>query len=356
MSLPLSCIITCHCLERYIAQCLQSAFCQDYDGLLQFIIVDDSSTDNSVSVIQENMELYAQGLDCTFIKNPTNMGVAASTDQAVSMAKYRHIVLMDGDDFFPPDRCKSTAEIFEKHPDALMIMGSMMRVDAEGSPLGPQSYAMLPSYEDSPEETVLATGEERWKDYQGKTGIRMNVYGAAMAFNKRLYDLFGPITTSRECPERCSQDGVLDIRSLLAGKIVGSKKIMSYYRMHAANLTNGEIKQSHHGRIAHELRWTRNQNMFVETIDRNLKDMESALSEGYTDWSREDLTLLEKELIQKRRLHHFRSDWWDIPYRSRCLRLLRAGLDADTQNLKWALFRIFPLHVHVFLKGILKVG
>ncbi len=354
MPLPLTCIITCYCLEKYIAQCLQSAFSQEYEGPLQFIIIDDCSTDHSVSIIQENLDLHAQGLDCTFIRNQKNLGVAASTDKAVSLAKYDHIVLMDGDDFFPANRCSSTAQIFERHPEALMIMGSMIHINAEGHQLESQSYAMLKSYEDSPEETVLTTGKERWKDYTGETGIRMNIYGSAMAFNKRLYDLFGPITTSLECPERCSQDGALDIRSLLAGEIVGTKKIMSYYRMHESNLTNGEIKQDHAGLTANELRWTRNQKMFVETIDRNLKDLERARSEGFTDWSREDLALLESTLQKKRKLHHFRSDWWDISYPVRILRFVNACCNREAQNLKWALLRLMPLRIHVFLKNVMK--
>ena len=52
MSPQLSVVVTVYNLDRYIEKCIDSLLLQDYK-YMEIVIVDDGSTDNSVSIIQE---------------------------------------------------------------------------------------------------------------------------------------------------------------------------------------------------------------------------------------------------------------------------------------------------------------
>ena len=260
MSAPLSCIITCFCLEKYIGQSLETAFRQTYDGLVQYIIIDDASTDRSRLVIEETIAKFANGLDILFISNKSNLGIAASTDLGVFHAKYEHIVLMDGDDLFPEDRLQKTGELLSRHPDAMMIMGSMIHMNERGVLGKKQGYSALKPYHLLPEEFVLSTADEKLNDYLGNSGIKINAYGTALSFNKKLYFMYGPIAPLDE-HLRCSQDGPIEIRALLTGRVVGTKSIFPHYRAHRSNLSNYSYGSDFNGLKRKEIVWTRKQVM-----------------------------------------------------------------------------------------------
>ena len=51
---PVSVIITCFNLERFIGEAVRSVEEQDYGGIIQLVVVDDCSTDRSRDLIKKN--------------------------------------------------------------------------------------------------------------------------------------------------------------------------------------------------------------------------------------------------------------------------------------------------------------
>ena len=70
----------------------------------ELIIVDDASSDNTESVVQQFMEKQSsQSPPIAYVRQPTNLGVDAARNVAIQHARGEFIVYLDDDDRFAPD-------------------------------------------------------------------------------------------------------------------------------------------------------------------------------------------------------------------------------------------------------------
>lgn len=93
--------VICHCYnhETFVSDSLNSVLNQNYTPI-EIIIVDDCSTDNSVSVITEFVLKYPQII---FIKNIQNLGITKSFNKVLKIAKGDYIIDFAADDILLPD-------------------------------------------------------------------------------------------------------------------------------------------------------------------------------------------------------------------------------------------------------------
>ena len=96
--------------EKYLREALDSILNQTYTNF-EFIIVDDGSTDNSLSVI----ESYADSR-IIVLKNDENIGLTKSLNKALEISKGEYVARMDSDDISLPDRCKLQLTAFAENP------------------------------------------------------------------------------------------------------------------------------------------------------------------------------------------------------------------------------------------------
>jgi len=90
-------VITCNYNHsKWIERCIRSVQNQiNYNkNLIEHIIVDDCSTDNSLSIIKKYKD------QIILIENKTNLGLPASINNAIQISKGRYIVRLDSDDYF----------------------------------------------------------------------------------------------------------------------------------------------------------------------------------------------------------------------------------------------------------------
>ena len=92
----------------------------------ELILVDDQSTDNSVSV----MELFA-GPDIRVIKTSRNHGAAYARNLGVSEAAGQFICFIDADDLWSPDKLEKQLQ-FMKEKDAAFSFTGYEFADASG--------------------------------------------------------------------------------------------------------------------------------------------------------------------------------------------------------------------------------
>lgn len=89
--------------EAYIARCASSLFSQTKDNL-EFIFIDDCSADDSISIIRETMSAFPSVDDhVKIVKNPRNMGPAATRQNGFQKASGKYIAMIDADDFIAED-------------------------------------------------------------------------------------------------------------------------------------------------------------------------------------------------------------------------------------------------------------
>lgn len=91
----LSVIIPCYNAAKYIEKCIKSLIIQPYDDL-EFIFVNDASTDNTLSIIRK----YAENDRRFIVINKTkNSGVSAARNDALRIATGEYCLLLDSDDW-----------------------------------------------------------------------------------------------------------------------------------------------------------------------------------------------------------------------------------------------------------------
>lgn len=80
--------------QQYMEKCIDSILKQTYEKL-EIILVDDGSTDSSLSICQE----YAQKDDRIIVISKSNGGVSSARNVGINIAKGKYIAFVDSDDW-----------------------------------------------------------------------------------------------------------------------------------------------------------------------------------------------------------------------------------------------------------------
>ncbi len=111
----------------YIGKTIESVINQSYKNW-ELIIVDDSSTDDSLSVISEYKD---ERIKVT--KNEVNMGIADTRNKALSLAEGEYIAVLDADDISPAYRFEHEVDFLNQNRDISVVYGGCQEIDAEGN-------------------------------------------------------------------------------------------------------------------------------------------------------------------------------------------------------------------------------
>lgn len=92
----LSIIVPTYNVEKYIGNCLDSLLNQDLDKkVYEIIVINDGSTDDSGSIVNN----YAKLHENIFTYHQKNMGLSASRNKGISLARGEYIYFIDSDDY-----------------------------------------------------------------------------------------------------------------------------------------------------------------------------------------------------------------------------------------------------------------
>ncbi|MGB0514858.1 MAG: glycosyltransferase family 2 protein, partial [Wenzhouxiangellaceae bacterium] len=131
MSAPprVSVFIPVHNREHYIAVAVNSILVQSFEDF-ELIVVDDGSTDRTVEVLErfDDPRLRIE-------RNPTNLGIPATRNRGLELARGEYIALLDSDDHSYPQRLARQAEWLDDHPDVVQLGSWCSFMDAAGAML-----------------------------------------------------------------------------------------------------------------------------------------------------------------------------------------------------------------------------
>lgn len=114
--------------SKYISDSVESILNQDlYES--EFIIVDDGSTDESLQVIEEYAKSDSR---IRIIRNSNNCGLAASLNNAISVARGEYVARMDSDDISLTYRLRSQFEFMKRNKDIMLVGSSVYRINKDG--------------------------------------------------------------------------------------------------------------------------------------------------------------------------------------------------------------------------------
>lgn len=135
-------------LEKRISSIL---FAMPQDA--ELIIIDDASTDESVSIINR----FAQeDTRIRFYINPQNLGVDKSYNRLLSMAKGKYLSILAADDDLLPTFFSKTVSVLEQHPEVGLCCSIAAHRCYHGSEKNQSDIIALPLIEGIHQATVFS--------------------------------------------------------------------------------------------------------------------------------------------------------------------------------------------------------
>ncbi len=126
MSKPIvSVIIPCYNAAFFLKEALDSIVKQTYKSL-EILIIDDGSTDNSLSICNE----YSNTDDrIQVIENKSNIGLVRTLNKGISIAKGQYIARMDADDISHLNRIEKQIEYLSQHTNISVLGCNALSID-----------------------------------------------------------------------------------------------------------------------------------------------------------------------------------------------------------------------------------
>jgi len=112
--------------EKYLREAIDSILSQTFTDF-EFIIVNDGSTDNSLSIIKGYSDRRIRLID-----NEQNIGLTKSLNKVIKQARGEYIARQDADDISLPNRFEEQVRHFDQHPEVALLGTSAYRIDEQG--------------------------------------------------------------------------------------------------------------------------------------------------------------------------------------------------------------------------------
>jgi glycosyltransferase involved in cell wall biosynthesis len=123
--------------KRYVAEAIESILAQTYSDF-EFLIMDDASTDESVSIVEKYASLDSR---IKFFSHAKNTGLTKSLNELAKYATGEYIARMDADDVADPTRIEKQMYFLMQHPEVSVCgtRGWLMNEDT-----GEESFLDVP--------------------------------------------------------------------------------------------------------------------------------------------------------------------------------------------------------------------
>ena len=207
----------CESISKTIDSVLKQSFRN-----FELIIVNDGSTDNSVSVVESIIKSDIQGADKIRLINKPNGGVSSARNRGIQEAKYDYIALIDGDDYWDKDCLKELVRMSKDFPDA--GMWGVNYADVRGGKIYPYYQGFPDNFRGYVKDYFCTShGDVFWTS---ALMMRKDVVIRVGLFDERI---------------RYSEDMDLWYRIILNAKVCFYNKVYAYYNKDAENRAEQDI-------------------------------------------------------------------------------------------------------------------
>lgn len=122
MNKLVSVIVPVYNSENYLKRCVESILRQTYTDL-QIILVDDGSSDRSLSICNE----FAMKDERVLVVNQSNQGVSSARNRGLTETRGDYILFVDSDDYLIEDCVEKLVDAVVDGEDAVIICGYLIR-------------------------------------------------------------------------------------------------------------------------------------------------------------------------------------------------------------------------------------
>ena len=177
-------IALCYNHVRFVIECLDSIRNQTYPHM-QIIIMDDCSTDDSVTAIHGWIERH--GVECKFIAHRQNQGLCRTINEALNLAQGKYIAMIATDDVWMPEKLAHQAAAMESFPEEVGVLyGDAYQIDEGGGELPGMFIETHRAFEAMPEGNIFSILVESNFIPAMSTLIRTSVYAKTGNYDERL--------------------------------------------------------------------------------------------------------------------------------------------------------------------------
>lgn len=196
----------------YINEAMDSILNQTFDDF-EFLIIDDASTDDTVSIIKSYNDPRIQ-----LVEKPVNTGYTNSLNYGLSIANGKYIARMDGDDISLPERFQRQYDFMEANPD-VVVCGVNFSI------IGTQEIVVLPQENETIKLQLLI--------------------GNCLAHPSVLMRKQGleALSVAYNVAKEPAEDYDLWVRILGVGKLHNLQEILLKYRVHPTQVSQKRNKQ-----------------------------------------------------------------------------------------------------------------
>jgi len=128
MSELVSVIVPMYNHARYIEQCLDCVYNEDYPNI-ELIIIDDASKDKSLEVAKKWREYHQGKLHRFHLETQENRGICKTLNKLISLAEGEYILPLASDDYLLPGNVQLRINALNNHPDWLVVFCDTIVVD-----------------------------------------------------------------------------------------------------------------------------------------------------------------------------------------------------------------------------------
>lgn len=130
MSLFVSVIMPAYNAEKTIEKTISSVLNQSYDKF-EIIIIDDGSKDNTAEIVSA---IANKDKRIRFFRNEKNVGVSATRNRGISLAKGDWIAFLDSDDMWTADKLEKQIKLIANKARANLLFTGSSFIDENNNP------------------------------------------------------------------------------------------------------------------------------------------------------------------------------------------------------------------------------
>lgn len=220
-----------------VERALLSALNQTFESI-EFLIVDDKGTDNSMDIVRRIIAEHPRGKDVRIIEHEKNIGLGAARNTAIDNAKGEYLFFMDSDDKITLDCIEVLYRAMEKEP-VDFVAASFNNVDEK------KNIKKKFIYNDT-----LLKGEYIYAKYYYKDMNKFSIH----IWNK-LYDLSFLHSNSIRCiPHQLNEDNIFSYKVIFhtnSFRLLSNTTLYHYY--YNASIEGEKRKQGISYRNANEI-------------------------------------------------------------------------------------------------------
>ncbi|HEV2293538.1 MAG TPA: glycosyltransferase [Tepidisphaeraceae bacterium] len=204
--------------RRYLGEAIDSILAQTFRDF-EFIIVDDGSTDGSLTILQE----YARRDARIKVISRPNTGCWKASNDGIAASSGALIARMDADDVSVPERFEKQLSFLRQHPEVVAVGAQVLLIDADGEPLRTMPHRRRLTHEEIDEGHLTGGGQV--------------LFHPTVMMRREAVEKVG---LYREWPAGMDLD--LFLRLAEIGRLANLPEVLLKYRQHMGSIGHAKMK------------------------------------------------------------------------------------------------------------------